>query len=273
MLVNVLFCALLMFQDQTSKVNFDREMIAEVLADYRATFVLHDLQSEHNYIFNPLLAAERLSPCSTFKIPNAAIGIETGVLSGPEHKFKWDGRERWNKNWNRDHSLHSAIQVSAVWYFQELARQIGENTMQRYVDALDYGNRDIDSGLDTFWLNGSIEISAMEQIAFLRKLYLNTLPLKDKTMRQVREMLVLERGDAGVFSGKTGTGWDPVREELTHGWFVGHVATIHGNYVFALNIQDGPKPWGLGAKAMLRQLLDRLGVLPLSVGSEVKTAG
>jgi beta-lactamase class D len=182
--------------------------------------------------------------------------------------MKWDGVERWRDSWNRDQTLQMAMRYSTVWYFQSLARSLGDNVMQRYLDRFGYGNRDISSGIDTFWLNGSIEISAIEQIEFLRKLYRNQLPLKVSTMKQVRELLVLEAGDKGVFSGKTGTGWDPETESFTHGWFVGHLASIHGNYVFALNIQDGPKAWGPEAKKLTRQILAELDLFASNKGEK-----
>jgi beta-lactamase class D len=53
-------------------------------------------------------------------------------------------------DWNRDHTLASAIRFSVVWYFQEIARRIGAARMQRYVDAFQYGNRDLSGGVDRF---------------------------------------------------------------------------------------------------------------------------
>jgi beta-lactamase class D len=45
--------------------------------------------------------------------------------------------------------------------------------MRKMVNDLDYGNNDISSGLDTYWLCGSIQISINEQIDFLKRLYLH----------------------------------------------------------------------------------------------------
>ncbi len=79
------------------------------------------------------LCAERVSPCSTFKIPNSLIGLETGVLADENAVLPWDGVKRSRPEWNRDHTLASAIKVSVVWYYQELARRVGTERMQKLV--------------------------------------------------------------------------------------------------------------------------------------------
>ena len=38
-------------------------------------------------------ARRRLAPCSPFNIPNAVIGLETGVISVPDHVLKYDGKK------------------------------------------------------------------------------------------------------------------------------------------------------------------------------------
>src|SRR5262249_998265 len=56
------------------------------------------------------------------------------------------------------------------------------------------GNADPSSGLTTFWLGGSLRISPIEQMTFLRRLYYNELPVGDGAMRTVREILVQPAG-------------------------------------------------------------------------------
>ena len=42
--------------------------------------------------------------------------------------------------------------------------------MQARLSRLGYGNADISSGLDSFWLGGSLRISPREQVALLARL-------------------------------------------------------------------------------------------------------
>src|ERR1700710_142647 len=88
-------------------------------------------------------------PASTFKIPNSLIALETGVVADPDKDvFKWDGVTRSIEPWNKDHTLRSAIAVSAVPVYQEIARRIGQERREKYVDLFEYGNRDIGGGID-----------------------------------------------------------------------------------------------------------------------------
>ena len=98
-------------------------------------------------------------PASTFKIPNSLIALETGVVGDPDQDvFKWDGVVRAIEAWNRDHTLRSAIGASAVPVYQEIARRIGAERMQKYLDLFEYGNRDIGGGIDQFWLTGDLRM-------------------------------------------------------------------------------------------------------------------
>src|SRR4051812_32042056 len=101
------------------------EDLSKYFGSSKGTFVLEDPVRGVTTRFHPELAAERVSPCSTFKVPHALIGLETGVLSGPEHPMKWDGTQRRLDAWNQDQTLRTAIRDSVVWYFQKVAEGVG----------------------------------------------------------------------------------------------------------------------------------------------------
>ncbi|GAB4567375.1 MAG: hypothetical protein Tsb0020_19860 [Haliangiales bacterium] len=164
---------------------------------------------------------DMLPPASTFKVPHALIAIELGVAS-PDTEMAWDGVERSISAWNRDHTLASAIQYSAVWYFRRLAPQIGRARMQRALDQLDYGNRTIGAQLDGFWLDASLRVSPRQQVNFWHRLHDLALPASPATHRQVLAMVELERSDDAVLRGKTGWYQNP-RDAQQIGWLTGCV--------------------------------------------------
>lgn len=203
---------------------------------FRGAFVLREIGGPLSVRFDAPGCAERLPPCSTFKIFNALAGLDCGVLSDEKTTFKWDGKPKSRKELERDHTLASAIQHSVVWYFQEVARRIGEKRMAEYLVANRYGNADLSGGLTTFWLDSSLAISANEQVAFLERLYTGRLSFNRHAMELVRNLLILERGKDWAFSGKTGTG--AVKKGVaTLGWFVGHVSHGERQFVFAAHIR------------------------------------
>jgi beta-lactamase class D len=101
-------------------------------------------------------ARDGFIPASTFKIPNSLIAIETGYLEGESHVFKWDGQKRALPNWEQDLTLRQAFQLSCVPCYQQVAREIGPESMRRYLDSFNYGNIVFDSTqIDSFWLRGA----------------------------------------------------------------------------------------------------------------------
>jgi beta-lactamase class D len=200
-----------------------------------------------------------LSPCSTFKIPNALIGLQTGAVSGPDDQKAWDGRQRSREDLNQDHTLDSAIKISAVWYFQELARDVGEDQMAYWLDQLDYGNQDISGGIDRFWLGSSLLIDAHQQLDLLKRLKHGTLPFKPVYQEQLRQMLEQDTDLDGRLFGKTGSCLgDETTGRPSHGWFVGWFDSgTQARPVttwFVINIR-GDEAWGLEARRIALEIL------------------
>ncbi|HEX9427791.1 MAG TPA: penicillin-binding transpeptidase domain-containing protein, partial [Candidatus Polarisedimenticolia bacterium] len=218
---------------------------------FRGSFVLFDVKSGRTERINEARAAERLSPCSTFKILNSLIGLETGVIKDADFVIPWDHVTRSRAAWNQDHTLRSAIEASVVPYYQELARRVGMERMRQSVRAVHYGNEDLSGGIDRFWLDSSLLISADEQVAFLTRLYKNELPFSRRSIDIVKEILPriqIESDDGAVLRGKTGSGIDEARD-LSLGWFVGYLERGGDAAIFAINIRGTRNQGADGMKA------------------------
>jgi beta-lactamase class D len=207
------------------------------------TFVLRAVKDDTMLVHNPSRAGEAFAPASTFKIPNSLISLETGVIEDENEVLKWDGVKRDVEAWNKDHNMRTAIAASAVWFYQEMARRIGEKRMKEWVDRLAYGNRNISGGIDQFWLTGGLRITAYQQIDFLARLQANTLPVTPRALRIVKEILILEETDSYVLRGKTGLGGVTASGagKPDVGWFVGWIERGDLAWLFALNVawKDG----------------------------------
>ena len=108
-------------------------------------------------------------PASTFKIVNSLIGLQTGKIVNDSMIIKWDSVKRRDA-WNKDLTMYEAFRVSSVPYFQEVARRIGKDTMQFWLDSLSYGSKKITSAIDTFWLDNSLKITPDEQLGLVKRL-------------------------------------------------------------------------------------------------------
>jgi beta-lactamase class D len=140
------------------------------------------------------ICTTRLLPASTFKVPHALAALDAGVLSGPDEMMKYDGAPTSIEAWRRDHTLASAMRDSVLWYFQRVAERLGAAREREYLKKFDYGNADPTSGLTTFWLGGSLQISPEEQLRFMRRLYAGDLPASPAATRTVRQLLVHAAG-------------------------------------------------------------------------------
>lgn len=241
---------------------------AEIFEEFEVTgtFALREVGTTLTRVHDAQRATEARLPASTFKILNSLVILETGVVPDVDTMQPWDGTDRGLSAWNRDHSLRTGIEVSAVWMYQQLAREVGEERMADWVAQAEYGNADIGGGIDRFWLNGDLRISPLQQLDFLERLATGDLPFSAGNLAAVRDIIVRESGDGWSWSHKTGTA---LSEEPTLGWLVGITEHDGRTWVYALNIDmpevDGVSTIEPGLREQLaRRILTEAGALPKS---------
>jgi beta-lactamase class D len=253
-------------------------MLLHTLAIAVATLSPPALQAGECVVVAPLHGAEtvfggdecrrRTLPASTFKIPHALIALHSGVVTD-RTVIKWDGTTRDYPAWNRDQTLQSAIRMSAVWVFQRFASSIGRERELEHLRAFRYGSSTFERGLTEFWLNGDLQISPLEQVAFLRRMFSYDLPIDRADIDTVKADLTMPPGKlenaAGVHEFalrwpagtivrvKTGNG--TVDGERVS-WLVGSLESGGQQYVFASRARStrGPLATTAGADLALRVL-------------------
>jgi beta-lactamase class D len=135
----------------------------------------------------------RTLPASTFKVPHALVALQTGVVTG-KTVIKWDGTKRDYPTWNQDQTLESAIRMSAVWVFQQFATAIGRERELEYLRTFRYGSATFEHEVTNFWLNGDLQISPVEEVAFLRRMFSYELPIDRVHIDTVKADLTMPRG-------------------------------------------------------------------------------
>jgi beta-lactamase class D OXA-50 len=202
-------------------------------AGVSGTFVLYDVAADRYTGHDRARAETRYIPASTFKIPNTLIGLTVGSVADVDQVLPYGGKPQRLKVWEQDMNLRDAIKVSNVPVYQELARRTGLTRMREHVARLDYGNRDIGTVVDNFWLVGPLKISAVEQTRFLARLAQDTLPFPKPAMALTRDIALTEKTDAYSLYAKTG--WsDSTTPDI--GWWTGWVQKGGRTYAFAMNI-------------------------------------
>lgn len=196
---------------------------------------------------NPHRATVPFSPFSTFKIPNSLIALDTGVIKNLSQMLSFDKNKYprqgwWPEIWYQNPvTLPIAFSHSAVPIFRQLTVEIGASRMQQYLNKFNYGNHDISSGINGFWLNGSLKISAQQQINFLRQLHQGKLPVKGQSLAALKQVMLIQQTAYYRLYGKTGGG--EIGNNRYLGWYVGYIesATKDISY-FAMNI-EGDSFW------------------------------
>ena len=189
---------------------------------------------------------ERVSPCSTFKITLSLMGYDAGILIdevAPTWNFQ-EGYDDFLASWKQPINPSTWMQYSCVWYSKFLAKQLGIEKMQGYLDGMEYGNKDLSgaSVTDTTWINSSIKISPKEQVHFLKQMIEGNLPISPKAIQMTKEILFKEELGLGwKLYGKTGwSGSDITRDgkTLQFGWFVGWIENGDRFFPFAYLIRN-----------------------------------
>ncbi len=206
-------------------------------------FEVYENNKEIAHFYNKERCATRFLPASTFKIFSSLAALQTETAPNDQYVIKWDGVVRSRPEWNKDLTMTEAFKVSAVPYYQALAKQIGIQAMKNLMDSVKYGNMQTGSTIDSFWLDGSLQISADEQVGFLKRLYFAELKgFSERSQRIVKSMMFQsEKPDYKIYY-KTGWGNADANNDVI--WIVGFVERINRlKNVETKNIDNIPHPY------------------------------
>jgi len=226
----------------------------------RGTFGMFDNSRGRFTIYDMERFRRRYSPASTFKIVNALVGLQTGRLTTDSSVIPWDGTVRERAEWNQDLSLYRAFRLSSYGHFQTLARSIGRDTLQYWLDTLKYGNMRIGPHVDAFWLNDTLRISPDEQLGLVKRLYFRQLPFRASVQESVKKMMIQENNATYQLAYKTGLGRTDKGKPLA--WVVGWIEESRHVYPFVLNVEmaDGKADALVEARIrILRAILTDIG--------------
>ncbi|MBE3001898.1 class D beta-lactamase [Nocardiopsis sp. HNM0947] len=223
-------------------------------AGVEGTFVLHDVYSGTSTVVGADMARERVVPGPTFELANSLVALETGAVADVDEEIEHDGS-------GGAVSLREALPDSDVDVQRELTDRVGADALHTWVDRFDYGNRAVDEqNEDEYdWLEGPLEISAMEQTVFLAGLARGELPVAAEHQEALQEVVLREQGEEHDLYATEG--WS-AEADPSPGWWIGWVDNGEGLHTFALRLEADEDTQMQQREPLGRDLLDRLGVLP-----------
>lgn len=217
--------------------------------------VIYDLKKNLYTVFDKKRMNTGFIPASTSKVIHSLIFLDSGAVKNENEIIKWDGTKQWVKSWEQDHSLLSAFKVSAAWFYHEASKRMKRETMQKYYDLSNYGNRDTSGFGQIYWVKGDLRITPKEQVEFLVRLHENRLPFSPQVIDKVKDIMIEEKSDKYTLRAKTG--WSDAYTPQV-GWWIGYVERADNVYFFALEIditknEDAPKRKEI-ARSILKQM-------------------
>jgi beta-lactamase class D len=252
LLIPVLFTACTqgnVTEDNSLKQYFDAEHV-------NGCFGMFDNGQGHFTIYNlKRFRDSAYLPAATFDVMQSLVGIQTGVVkddssligdlqatgTGVDSALLKASHLPTDSELCQGHlmRLSEAFRLSCTRAFQELSRRIGKDTLKKWIDSMGYGNKDISSPVDSFWLDNRLAITADEQLGLTKKLYFDQLPFFPRSQKIVRQMMLRESNSNYQLSYKTGTGVRKDGHAFT--WYTGWIEENRNPYFFVLNL-DGVDP-------------------------------
>lgn len=223
------------------------------------SFALYDNARNDFTIYNMKRDTTRMTPASTFKIVNALVALQIGRLADDSSVIKWDGVVRPRQEVNQDLSLYRAFRLSSVGHFQTIARSIGKDTMRAWMDSLQYGNKNLGTRIDSFWLDNSLKITPDEELGLVKRLYFHQLPFRQSVQETVKRMMIQENNTTYQLAYKTGLGRTEQGENVA--WMVGWIEENRHVYPFVLNLgtRDDATDLVAARTRILKNVLTKLG--------------
>ncbi|WP_242986890.1 penicillin-binding transpeptidase domain-containing protein [Blautia marasmi] len=199
--------------------------------------------SENRYSFyNKALSEQEASPYSTFKIVSALMGLHNDIITDETSTMNYNGTEYPNPEWNGNLTFQEAFQTSCIWYFRQIIDAVGEDEAEKELSELEYGNCDISKWegsninpyqeLNGFWLNASLKISPLEQVAVLSKIFEGKSIYDRQDIEILKKVMLTQDNGTQQIYGKTGSGSDG------EAWFVGFIETAEQRRYFAVYLND-----------------------------------
>jgi beta-lactamase class D len=214
---------------------------------------------------------KRFGAQSTFKIPLAIMGFDSGILKN-ENTPSWPYKKSYDATRSEEREATTPTRwekESVVWFSQKLTRQMGLDKFRNYVNRFNYGNMDItgdagkNNGLTNAWLSSSLKISPIEQVGFIRKLLRHELHASKHAHMMTISIIPTFNAGEWIVHGKTGSGFKrhengALNRDMQEGWFVGWAERDNRKVIFAKFVEDKIKTDGYAGPRARDALLKAL---------------
>jgi beta-lactamase class D len=218
-------------------------------------FTMLDNATGEIIVYNMGLDTMRFLPAETFDVLNGMIALHTGVLT--DEKMNLSIKNLDSNNVSKNVNITEAFKSNSVPFFQQVAKNIGQDTLQSWVDSVSYGNKNIGEQLDRVGINNSLKISPDEQLGFMKRLYFELLPFRKSVQISMKELMVMNDNTDYKLSYKTGAGKNPKNENI--GWMIGWIEENRHVYFFVTLLKSNKEEVNKNTVEITNSILSHYG--------------
>jgi len=175
------------------------------------------------------------SPLSSFFILPTLIALDKGIIN---------------------HNQATWVSMDSTAYYQNIITQIGRQEILKNIDSIHYGKGVVSANLNEFWKDGSLKITADEQLGFIKKLFFKDLPFQKRSQEIFKKMMVKEENSNYTLS------YLPATDSLTNNtWVLGYEEENTHIYFFVLHTTGKTAAASNNSVILLKKILLQQGFL------------
>ena len=111
------------------------------------------------------------SPLSSFFILPTLIALDKGIIN--QNQVGW-------------------VSMDSTPYYQNIITQLGRQEILKTIDSIKYGKGVVSANMNEFWKDGSLKITADEQLGLIKRVYFKELPFQKRSQEIFKKGMVKE---------------------------------------------------------------------------------
>ncbi len=175
------------------------------------------------------------SPLSSFFILPTLMALDKGIIQ---------------------HDPKSWVSLDSISYYQSILSQLGRQELLKNIDSIHYGKGVVSASLNEFWKDGSLNITADEQLGLIKRVYFKELPFQKRSQEIFKKMILKQENSNFKLSYIKAT--DTTHQ---HSWILGYEEENTHIYFFVLHITGKTGGTQINPEAVLNKILLQQGFL------------
>ena len=175
------------------------------------------------------------SPLSSFFILPSLIALDKGIIN--QNQASW-------------------VSMDSIPYYQKIITQLGRQEILKAIDSIKYGKGLVSANMNEFWKDGSLKITADEQLGLIKRAYFKELPFQKRSQEIFKKMMVKEDNSNYKLSYLTASD-----STTNNTWVIGYEEENTHIYFFVLHTTSKTAAATNNSVALLKKILLQQGFL------------